>query len=46
MDAGTVYPWIAHLYNYAWFVGFGVSFGVYYLAMKREIVPEIASATE
>ena len=38
MDAGTVYPWIAHLYNYAWFVGFAVSFGVYYLAMKKEVV--------
>jgi NCS1 family nucleobase:cation symporter-1 len=35
MDAGTVYPWIAHLYNYAWFVGFAVSFFVYYIAMKN-----------
>jgi len=36
MDAGTVYPWIAHLYNYAWFVGFAVSFFVYLLMMKKE----------
>ena len=36
MDAGTVYPWVAHLYNYAWFVGFAVSFGVYYLTMKKK----------
>ena len=35
MDAGTVYPWVAHLYNYAWFVGFAVSFGVYYFVMKK-----------
>ena len=35
MDIGTVWPWIAHLYNYAWFVGFGVSFFVYYRLMKR-----------
>jgi NCS1 family nucleobase:cation symporter-1 len=36
INVGTVYPWIAHLYNYAWFVGFAVSFGVYYFAMKRK----------
>jgi nucleobase:cation symporter-1, NCS1 family len=36
MDVGTVYPWIAHLYNYAWFVGFAVSFFVYLLLMKKE----------
>jgi NCS1 family nucleobase:cation symporter-1 len=35
MDVGTVYPWIAHLYNYAWFVGFAVSFFVYLLMMKK-----------
>ena len=32
----TVFPeWISHLYNYAWFVGFGVSGGIYYLLMKN-----------
>lgn len=36
MDAGTVYPWIAHLYNYAWFVGFLVSGGVYLVLMKNK----------
>jgi NCS1 family nucleobase:cation symporter-1 len=32
---------ISHLYNYAWFVGFFVSFGVYYLAMKKEAAPQL-----
>jgi NCS1 family nucleobase:cation symporter-1 len=36
MDIGTVYPWIAHVYNYAWFVGFTVSFFVYLLLMKNK----------
>ena len=32
----TVFPeWINHLYNYAWFVGFAVSGGIYYLLMKN-----------
>ncbi len=30
--ANTFPGWISHLYNYAWFVGFGVSGVVYYLA--------------
>jgi nucleobase:cation symporter-1, NCS1 family len=35
--AVTAFPeWIAHLYNYAWFVGFGVSGVVYWLLMKRK----------
>jgi len=38
MDVGTVYPWIAHLYNYAWFVGFAVSFFIYLILMKRKNV--------
>jgi len=34
--SATAFPeWIAHLYNYAWFVGFGVSGVVYYLLMKK-----------
>ena len=28
--------WINHLYNYAWFVGFGVSSFIYYLLMKNK----------
>ncbi|MEO7531615.1 MAG: NCS1 family nucleobase:cation symporter-1, partial [Sediminibacterium sp.] len=28
--------WIDHLYNYAWFVGFGVSGFVYWLLMRRK----------
>jgi nucleobase:cation symporter-1, NCS1 family len=28
--------WVNHLYNYAWFVGFGVSGVVYYLLMKKK----------
>ncbi len=35
--SATAFPqWISHLYNYAWFVGFGVSGLVYYLLMKRK----------
>ena len=30
--------WISNLYNYAWFVGFAVSFFVYYLSMKKIIL--------
>jgi nucleobase:cation symporter-1, NCS1 family len=33
--AANVFPgWINHLYNYAWFVGFGVSGLLYYILMK------------
>jgi nucleobase:cation symporter-1, NCS1 family len=31
---GLVYPPLRLLYDYAWFVGFGVAFGVYVLAMR------------
>lgn len=35
--SATAFPeWISHLYNYAWFVGFGVSGVVYYLLMKKK----------
>lgn len=30
--------WLSHLYNYAWFVGFGVSFVVYYFLMRSKFV--------
>jgi NCS1 family nucleobase:cation symporter-1 len=34
--SATAFPeWISHLYNYAWFVGFGVSGVVYYISMKK-----------
>lgn len=29
--------WLSHLYNYAWFVGFGVSFAVYYFLMRSKL---------
>ena len=32
----AVPEWVAHLYNYAWFVGFGVSFFIYLLMMKKQ----------
>jgi nucleobase:cation symporter-1, NCS1 family len=35
--AADVFPeWVNHLYNYAWFVGFGVSGVVYWVLMKRK----------
>ena len=33
---GLVAPPVKFLYDYAWFVGFGVSFVVYYLIMKKK----------
>ncbi|OYU84338.1 MAG: nitrate reductase [Flavobacterium sp. BFFFF2] len=31
----SLFPaWLLHLYHYAWFVGFGISAGVYYLLMR------------
>ncbi|HMQ68156.1 MAG TPA: NCS1 family nucleobase:cation symporter-1 [Ignavibacteria bacterium] len=36
LTGNEVFPeWISHLYNYAWFVGFAVSFAVYYLLMRK-----------
>lgn len=35
--ANTFPGWIAHLYNYAWFVGFFVSGILYWLLMKRKL---------
>ncbi len=31
--------WLSDLYNYAWFVGFGVSGCIYWLLMKKKIIP-------
>lgn len=36
---GTLPGWINQLYNYAWFVGFFVSGGFYYLLMKKQNHP-------
>ena len=35
MNADAVPAWLSGLYSYAWFVGFGVSGGVYWLLMKK-----------
>ena len=37
LDAATVGPFWMHLYNYSWFVGFGVAFAVY--GVLRAIKP-------
>ncbi|MEZ4823046.1 MAG: hypothetical protein R2942_11740 [Ignavibacteria bacterium] len=40
--SNDVFPeWISHLYNYAWFVGFAVSFVVYYLLMRKNSTPKL-----
>jgi NCS1 family nucleobase:cation symporter-1 len=36
IEKNSVPEIIAHLYNYAWFVGFAVSFFVYLVLMKRK----------
>ena len=40
MNSDTVPDWIVHLYNYAWFVGFGVSGVVYWFFMRRRMAHE------
>jgi NCS1 family nucleobase:cation symporter-1 len=40
VDVTSVTPWIADLYNYAWFVGFLVSGILYTLLMRRSIMPD------
>lgn len=35
IDTTSVPKWIAHLYHYAWFVGFAVSSGIYFFLMKN-----------
>jgi len=34
IEAASVPLWLAHLYNYAWFVGFAIAFVVYLLLRK------------
>lgn len=36
IDESVFGPWVSHLYNYAWFVGFLVSAIVYLVLMKRK----------
>ncbi|MEO8211455.1 MAG: cytosine permease, partial [bacterium] len=35
VNKDNVPEWISHLYNYAWFVGFIVSFVIYYFLMRK-----------
>ena len=34
IGAATVAPFWASLYHYAWFISFGLSFGIYWLLMR------------
>ena len=48
VSADSVPAWIAHLYNYAWFVGFFIS-GLLYMVMMRNykpLVPDSLTAKE
>jgi len=35
IDRESIWPWVAQIYNYAWFVGFFISGIVYYLLMDK-----------
>jgi NCS1 family nucleobase:cation symporter-1 len=37
LDKGAVWPGLVAVYNYAWFVGFLVSGGVYLVLMRRQM---------
>ena len=39
----AVWPWLAEIYNYAWFVGFLVSGFTYFILMKRRKVNDADS---
>ena len=43
IDKGVVWPWIAGIYHYAWFVGFFVSGCTYLMMMKKKKEPNTAS---
>ncbi len=43
IDADSVPGWIAHLYNYAWFVGFFIS-GLAYLLLMRKYKPLVSDS--
>jgi NCS1 family nucleobase:cation symporter-1 len=40
IGASSVPPFLAHLYNYAWFVGFAVAFTVYLIGRKLAPAPQ------
>ncbi|MET4075835.1 NCS1 family nucleobase:cation symporter-1 [Hymenobacter sp. UYCo722] len=44
-DKGAVWPALVGLYNYAWFVGFGVSSVVYWLLMRGQATAPATAAT-
>jgi len=37
VSTDSIWPWVSNLYNYAWFVGFAVSFVLYYFLMKLSL---------
>jgi NCS1 family nucleobase:cation symporter-1 len=41
LHKGTAWPWLVSLYNYAWFVGFFISAGVYLLLMRKQPVARL-----
>ena len=46
MNIRAVWLWVAHLYNYAWFVGFFVSGLTYMLMMKQIVIQKDVEVTE
>jgi len=38
LEKAAVWPWLLELYNYAWFVGFFVASGVYWVLMRGRVV--------
>ncbi|MCR5886597.1 NCS1 family nucleobase:cation symporter-1 [Hymenobacter sp. J193] len=48
VPAGSVWPWLAAVYNYAWFVGFLLAGGLYVLLMRPQtrlsVSPPLAAA--
>jgi NCS1 family nucleobase:cation symporter-1 len=39
LAADSVPPFVAHIYNYAWFVGFGLAFVIYLIL--RKLAPKL-----
>jgi len=39
VDPASVGPFLMSLYNYAWFVGFGVAFSLYFALMRKSLKP-------
>ena len=47
VPAGVVWPWLAAVYNYAWFVGFLLSAGLYVVLMRqRAVASPVLTAAE